>query len=88
MPQTASEGLHAVTLCAEGGIPEEHYSAGLASLLALLLHNDHEQRPSCKALLKHPYVLKHIEYTMHKVRSPRMTPWHACGKSASGKWFL
>ena len=60
----------------------------VASLLALLLHNDHEQRPSCKALLKHPYVLKHIEYTMHKVRSPRMTPWHACGKSASGKWFL
>lgn len=68
-----------------GPIPEERYSADLASLLALLLQNDHEQRPSCKALLKHPYVLKHIEYTMHKVRSPRMTPWHACGKSASGR---
>lgn len=48
-------------------IPEARYSSELASLLALLLQHDPEQRPSCKALLHHSYVQKHIEYTMNKV---------------------
>lgn len=62
-------------------IPEDRYSADLAGLLALLLQQDYEQRPSCKALLKHPYVLKHIEYTMHKVWAPCMLRGPVHGKS-------
>lgn len=48
-------------------LPASRYSADMVGLLSVLLQHDPELRPSCKALIRHPYVQKHIEYTMHKV---------------------